>query len=319
MESFKDFYDQNLTRKQRGALGILGEGETILEGGNAIKSSTRINQENVEATLADVVKRLLPKLKITKKDIASLGSTGKKAPGGSSGDMDLGVCIKAILNKNADVNTIDDIMDLLVKVGNELSHEVKDMRQFNLISMAWPIANIDGKQENQFVQLDLMATDCLNWSKWAYYSPSEWESDYKGLYRNEILYAIARYMDYKTLETGLTKDGEEVDAVYSRNFFDLAKGLLKGVQSRLGKRGKVVKALTTLNKELMYNDPEEVVKVLFGPSFTPSQMLTWEDALSAVTSDDFIYKDKLDDIMKMTIKGIKDKGYPIPTSLDPWT
>lgn len=64
------------------------------EGGHAKSAcpddkKARINQENVEATLQDIYKRLLPRLGLTKDDVQSVGSTGKKLPGGTSGDIDL--------------------------------------------------------------------------------------------------------------------------------------------------------------------------------------------------------------------------------------
>ena len=68
--------------------------KVVSEGGHAKSAcpedkKARINQENVEATLQDIYKRLLPRLGLTKDDVQSVGSTGKKLPGGTSGDIDL--------------------------------------------------------------------------------------------------------------------------------------------------------------------------------------------------------------------------------------
>lgn len=286
----------------------------IVEGGNAIKSSSRINQENVAATLADIEKRLLPLLNVSVSGTANLGSTGKKAPGDSSGDIDLGISVQELTVNNG-LKTPQELYDFVYTVANKMSDEVKDMRSIGLISLAWPIANVDSKQEGEFVQLDLMIVDSIDWAKWAYYAPAYNESPYKGLYRNELLYAVARFMDYTVIHRAMDDSGQEVDAEWKRNFFDLGKGILTGTQTRMGKKG-IVKAVKTLNKEIVSADPREAVKMLFGPHATPNDVLTWEDTFRAVMSNDFPYKNNRPEILQMTKQGILNKGYPIPPELE---
>ena len=278
-----------------------------LEGGNAIKQSTRINQENVQGTLTDIYKKLLPKLKIKISDTRLLGSTGKKGPGGTSGDIDLGVSSQALIKKNK-LQTLDDIYDHLVKVSKSFGLPYKDLRSIGLVSIGWPIANVDGKQENDMVQLDLMVTDSLDYSAWAYHSPSYIESDLKGLYRNEILFAIAKFMDVKVLKS---MDGLPVE--WERNFFDL-QGFFRGVKSKQGKK-KVLKNPKTIDKWLVTKEPDEVVKIMFGPRYKAKNILLFDDALKAVLNNNFIHKKYRQDILDATAKGILDKGYPIPDSL----
>jgi len=287
----------------------------IKEGGNAIKMSSRINQENVEATLDSIYKTLLPRLNITKSDIGLLGSTGKKAPGDSSGDIDLAISVQAIIKNNEEIETPKELYDFIYKVASDLSPEVKDMRGMGIISLAWPIVNADGRQDNEYVQLDLMTVDSVDWAKWAYYSPAWNESPYKGLYRNELLYAIAKYMDYETLKTALDKEGNEVDVEWKRNFFDLGKGLLTGQQTRMGKKG-IVKTTKTINKTLLTADPRKAAKMMFGPDAEPNDLLTWEQTFAAVMDKDFVYADKRNDILKMAKEGILRKGFPVPPELD---
>jgi hypothetical protein len=286
----------------------------INEGGNAIKSSSRINQENVASTLKSIQEKLLPRFKLKPSDTAMLGSTGKKLPGGSSGDIDLALSIQALIENN-NLETTKDIFDFIVKESATLTHEIKDMRQMGLVSIAWPISNDDGKQDGLFVQLDLMVVDSIDWATWAYYSPAEWESPWKGLYRNELLYAIAKFMDYKVLKTAMNKEGVTVDAEWERNFFDLGKGLLKGTQSAMGKTG-ITKTVKTIDKVILNNNPDDTVKMMFGPNFTSHTNLTWEDTFKNIMSPDFIYKNKLKEILKMAKDGIISKGYPVPEELD---
>ena len=260
---------------------------TLKEGGNAIKSSVSINQENVAATMNEIEKTLLPKLNISKKDTASLGSTGKKGPGQQSGDIDLAVSVQALTQNNS-LETPAELYGFIMDVANSVSSETKLMQGIGLVSLAWPITNVDGKQEGQVVQLDLMTVDSIDWARWAYYAPAFDQSPYKGLYRNELFYALARHMDYKTLARAMDSAGEEVDSEWQRHFFDLGKGLMHGEQNRIGKKG-IVKGIKTVNKVLKSLDPREVVKMFFGPNAEPNDILTFEQALKAKLTGDFVY------------------------------
>lgn len=293
---------------------IIQARQPLKEGGNAIENVSRINQENVEATLADIHKRLIPKLNIKHEDTRNLGSTGKKAPGDSSGDIDLAISVQSLTVNNG-VETPAELYDLIGKVCESTGYLWRDMRGIGIVSLGWPIANIDGLQENEFVQLDLMTVDSIDWAAWAYYSPHFQDSGWKGLYRNEIMYAVARHMNYKVVSRALDKEGVEVDAEWQRDFFDLSKGILQGQQSRIGKKG-ITKGVKMINKELKTIDPAEAVQMMFGPDFQPSDMLTWEDAFAAVTSDKFIYPKYRQAILAMTKQGILNKGYPVPPELD---
>jgi hypothetical protein len=122
-------------------------------------------------------------------------------------------------------------------------------------------------------------------------------------------------MNYEVVSKAADASGQEVDAEWKRDFFDLGKGLLTGQQNRIGKKG-IVKATKTINKELKSMDPVEVTTMLFGPNASPSSMLTWEQAFSAIMADDFIHKAHLSKILKMVKDGILKKGYPIPPELD---
>lgn len=277
----------------------------LIEGGQAIPGTSRINQLNVDSTLSDIYDRFLPVINIDKSKTVLLGSTGKKNPEanggyhGTSGDIDLAV--------PSDIDT-----DTILKAGKDLGYNVRNMSGINVVSIAWPIVNTDGKQEDQFVQLDIMPVNSLEWAEWAYFSPSYKESQYKGLFRNEIMYAVAKYAELNIIDQ--TDDGLAV--AWERLFFDLNKGLMKGTQSRVGSKGSLLKNAKTTSKEVVSNNPDEIAKILFGDSFSSKDLMTWEDTLKAVTSPKFKYKDKLKDILVMTSKGIKGKGQDLPPELE---
>lgn len=290
----------------------------LMEGGNAIKTSTRINQLNVAKTLNAIYGDLLPKLNIKKSDTCLLGSTGKKdpekngKPEGSSGDIDLGISMKAIMKANG-LKDKDEVFEFLKGVGKDYIG-CKAFPGLDVVSVGYPIVNADGEQEDKHVQLDLMPVDDLKYAAWAYHSPAHNESKYKALYPKEIYYACARYCDTKVTERG-ELDGKEVPATWDRYFFDLAKGLMHGTQSIKGKK-KLTKTAKTTDKKVISTDPQDVVDKFFGPSFSPKDVQTWEQVWEVISSDEFILKDRLQDILKMAKKGIERKNYPVPPELE---
>jgi len=309
MRTFKEFLVEArpvLSRKQ------------LMEGGNAIKTSTRINQLNVKKTIEAIYADLLPKLNIKKSDTTLLGSTGKKdpekngTPEGSSGDIDLGISIKALMKAN-NLKDKAAVFDFLKEVGKQY----KGCQAFpglDVVSVGYPIVNEDGEQEDKHVQLDLMPVDDLKYAAWSYYSPAHNESKYKALYPKEVYYACARYCDTQVTEKG-ELDGKEVPATWDRFFFDLAKGLMQGTQTIKGKK-KLTKSAKTIDKKVVSTDPQDVVTKFFGSNYKPTDVLTWEQVWDVINSDDFILKDKLQDILKMVKKGIERKNYPVPPELE---
>ena len=290
----------------------------LMEGGNAIKTSTRINQLNVAKTLETVYAELLPKLNIKKSDTAVLGSTGKKDPSkngkpdGSSGDIDLGISAPALMKAN-NLKNKDEVFEFLEGIAKTCKGHL-NLKSLDVMSVGWPIVNEDGLQEDKIVQLDLVIVEDLKFASWAYYSAAWDESKYKALYPKEVYYACARYCDTKVTERG-ELDGKEVPATWDRFFLDLAKGLMQGTQTIKGKT-KLTKTAKTIEKKVVSTDPQAVVTKFFGPNYKPKDVLTWEQVWEIINSEDFILKDKLQDILKMVKKGIERKNYPIPPELE---
>jgi hypothetical protein len=48
---------------------------------------------------------------------------------------------------------------------------------FEGIAFAYPIVNADGKQDGQFVQLDLIPDENLKFRDWSQYAPAEKENE----------------------------------------------------------------------------------------------------------------------------------------------
>lgn len=309
MRTFKEYLYEGNIRQSR---------KQLMEGGSAIKTSSRINQLNVQKTLDAIYADVLQKLNLKKSDTTLLGSTGKRnpeqngKPEGSSGDIDLGISMKALMKANG-LKDKSEVFEFLKDIGKSY----KGCQAFpglDVVSIGYPIVNADGKQEDKIVQLDLMPVDDLKYAAWSYFSPRWDESKYKALYPKEIYYACARYCDTQVTEKGML-DGEEVPATWNRFFFDLAKGLMKGTQTIKGKK-KLTKSAKTIDKKVVSTDPQAVVNKFFGNAFKPNDVRTWEQVWDVIMSDEFIMKDKLQDILKMVKKGIERKNYPVPPELE---
>ena len=285
----------------------------IDEGGNAVEGVVGINQENSIATVKSVFKDYLKLLGLSEKDTALLGSTGKKAPKAVSGDIDIALSSRELL-KHKNVSTFGDMIDLIINITKKKGYKFRDLRTIGIVSVGYPITNVDGKQEGETVQLDFMLVDNVKLASWSYYSPSYLESSLKGLYRNELFYAVAKFAGLKVKEMS----NDKTPITWDRFWFDLSSGLQKGTQTlKSPKTGKVTKSAKKVKPaEILSDDPDTIVKYLFGDKYKANQLLTFEQALKAVQSSSFPHKKYRKDIYKMAKEGLLKKKYPVPESLD---
>lgn len=280
------------------------------EGGNAVEGVSRINQENVAKTLKSFYSKVLPVLRITKNDTAVLGSTGKKLPGGSSGDIDIAVSRPALVKNGLGIAD-SDIFAYVVHCAKKLGVSFKPMPGLGIVSIAWPIENVDGKQEGKTVQVDLMLTDNLNMTKWGMYSAHEKEQPYKGAVRNLILYWIANVVDYKALKRESDKDTE-----FEKDLFDTQRGLFRLKQSYYDDKGKLSNKKKTIFRKLISDDPDAIIKILLGDKYKASDILTVNAAWDALMSPDFPYKDYRKTIVKNIVNDLKKHNLDYPAYID---
>ncbi len=284
----------------------------LSEGGNAVPGVSPINQENSMATVDEIFKKYLPVLKIAKKDVAVLGSTGKKAPGARSGDIDLAISAPALLKSNK-MNSLEEILEMIGSISKKFGYDYNIMKGLGIISVAFPIVNKDGKQAGEKVQLDFMVVDNVNYAAWSYFSPSYLQSELKGLYRNILNFAVAKHAGFN-----VTKIDPETKTPIEWNRFvmSMSQGLFKGKQTNISaKTGKPTKSVRYLEKNLVSDNPDDVVKFLYGPRYNASSILTFDQALKAVMSPSFPHKQHRTEILKMASESIQNEGYPVPESL----
>jgi len=285
----------------------------LKEGGQAVESAVRLNGENYKPTMDDIKERLFPALNLSEDDYSPIGSSGKKKENETYGDIDIAVSIPAILD-NEDIDTIDEVYDYLESKVSQFSDDYNKMKGLGIVSVAWPIQG--PSQEGQNVQVDLMPTDSLEWSKFAYFSPEHYESKYKGAYRNMLIAAVAKYANMKTLKTAYNKEGEEVPVEWERLMYKMDKGLTKAVQNIIGKKGNIVKTKKKMSEIIYSKDPEVVAKVLFGNNVKPNDLRSYENILRLINSNDFIYKDKRDEILQHAAEGLQKAGLAVPEELE---
>lgn len=272
----------------------------LLEGGNAVKGVTRIKKECVKPTVDFIYNQFLSKLGISKKDFALLGSAGKKE---TSGDLDIAIFYPPIVSKHK-LEHLSDVYQFLLDKAKKIFPEVKFMKGIGLISVKCPIQCKE--QENEFVQVDFMLTDDLNFTTWMYFGPAPTESKYKGLYRNILLFAIAKEVSYK-----IKKEKDNIPIEYERWILSLDKGLKKTTYSRQG-RTKLLKTAKKISEEIITKNPDEIVKLLLGDDFKATDIMTFESLWKAIHSSKFKYKDKLNSIIKTFKEFCISDGFTLP-------
>lgn len=281
-------------------------------GGKAVKNVTRINQENVQPTLDYIYKTLLPYININKNDTSLLGSTGKKLPGGSSGDIDLAINYNAIIKKH---ESFDNWLYRIIQFCKTNNYDYNWMQGLNVFSIAVPIISYDDSQDGDFVQLDLMPVKNINMTSWGMHSPHESEEPWKGLVRNNLICAVAAVTTYKSLSTSIDKNGDEVTDTSERLTFDPMTGLRYIKQSRISpKTGKLMSTKKTVNAYVVEEDPKKIAKKLFNCS--PSEILTTKGVIKQIMSDKFPYKSKRQAIFKKAQTFLRNLGASYPEIID---
>ncbi|MDX8383312.1 MAG: hypothetical protein R8M45_04465 [Ghiorsea sp.] len=281
---------------------LLSFREFLIEGGNAFDNVVKINQENVAGTLAKAYKLLLPKFGITKKDIGLIGSTGKKNPLGQSGDIDMLMDIKAIFAANKKLVTMDDLIDFIHNQALSVIKNVRVLKGIGIVTMAFPIENVDGKQEGEMVQYDLMLSSNVKFQTWSMFSPAEKDSPYKGLVRNSLLGAISHYASLEKFE----------DGSWSRYLLHLSNGLSRVKETNISAKGKLLKNPKIISRGSPTQDPDEVIRILLGDQFSSANIMSFEDIWHAFTSSQFAWKKYRKEIAKRFAEDLGNKNYPVP-------
>jgi hypothetical protein len=288
------------------------------EGGHAVKNVVRINQENVEKTLKGIQSNILDELGVKMPNTAkTLGSTGKRNEGESSGDIDIAVSMEDIMQKN----NLDDegaVGEFIKEVSKKTTPDVTYNKGTGIVSISYPIKNVDKKQRNSSVQVDFMITpkDNMDIVDFGYHSPHQSESKYKGAYRNIALMSIAGESKYKPMEKTKTESGKEVVTTWQRFILDPKRGLYKATQTLLSpKTGKITKTKKTTDKEIVSSNKEEIIKTLLGKNATIEDANSFETIMDFVNSNEFAHTNKREEILSKIATEIKKQFGEVPEEL----
>lgn len=251
---------------------------SLIEASDAMAKShgtARIQRGDINPT----IKYVSDLIGVPRGDLHPLGSVGKLE---DSGDIDLAV----------DLNKFHpEHIDRVMKSHGLEGYYDKDRQ---VATYAVPVRGEEGKGK---VQVDLMYTSNPNWAKFSYFSPGA-GSRYKGAVRTVLLGAIAQNLNEPgTDHMEFTPDGELI--VRAGRTMHLPSGLKRVYQYKeknIGMDGyspnmknvspedfaKMYPEVTVKGGNLIVDDPEKVVKILFGKGVTPDQVESAEQVLHLV-------------------------------------
>jgi hypothetical protein len=280
----------------------------LTEGGNAVEA-VPIEQKNIPATLKDLQKQILTPLKLNKRgeDWEVLGSAGKKSA--PSGDLDIAVNLLSLL-KNPGLKDQNDVIKYVESFTKKKGLQVTVSHGIGVVSFSFPINGQDGE-----VQVDLMITDDMGFTTWAYFSPSDTESRFKkmGFYRGMLLSTVI-----STVGTKVTKKFDDSDDAQEleQMFLDFSKGFGKKLTSFVGKSGKKVKTGKVLNREFISKVPQEIVEIIFGKGSSLATTNSFESIMTALNAPGFPFKKAIPEIKKKVKDTLVRMGLPVPEELN---
>lgn len=290
----------------------------LFEGGAAIKSSRPIKESEVEKTIKHMREVLFPLIGDGEfdKDYLLIGSIGKKkSPSDTSGDIDLGIAQEFLAQKFG-ISADQSLQFLYDKLSSELpailgyEPDMKLMKGINVLSIAWPI---EGDTENGTVQLDLIPISNMDWAKFIFYSPDyrKNESKYKSAHRNWLFQAILSALK------NVTKRDENGDIVdFDTYALRLNDGIYKNKKTFQGATKRLKRPDTVKGQSVFVTrDPQELLNLMFGGGVKPDNVKTFEDVWNIVTSPNFKYSDRVEEIRQDLIRYLNNAGYVIPTEV----
>jgi hypothetical protein len=272
------------------------------EGGSAIPDSRPLTWEEAQKTYSWIQKNVAPELGLSIDEMDVIGSYGKKREGETHGDLDIAVSAKALSQKSGTSDILNFVNDILAGMG----FQTKVMPGFKQVSAGIPIPGT-----SDIAQVDFMLSPDLDWSRFVYHSPNfrTEESKYKGVYRNALLMAIITETDKNILKRTPEGDVEELET----NVIRYPEGIWRARKSFMGKKGlvKTGQLLKDFDKFVTTN-PQEVADLAVGGGYKPEDINTFEKLWNIINSDNYIHKNKMEDILEKFEGNLKSIGISYP-------
>lgn len=283
----------------------------INESGNAIQDSIPFRQHQIKPTITWLEKNLFPYIGLEGIgiDASIIGSAGKKKDHETSGDIDLAISAHKVSTYLE--SSLSNLLFTLNSILIELGYSTQVATGFNQISIAVPI---EGDYQLGVGQVDLMLSTDLKWSTFIYHSPdfTKNESQYKGAYRNLLLMSAIGKSFYQIISTTDDDRVKEYEAYVVR----LNQGIVKVRKSFEGKNGllKNAKLLKEFD-QLITNEPQTTVDLLFDGDFRPEDINTYEKLKQLLQSPFFKFKKILPSIFIDFLLKISENKLPIPEDM----
>ena len=261
----------------------------------AIKNAVPIMADDAIALADDFINgRLIPRLH------------GLNIP---SNTFDL---VGSICSATGFINDIDILVDsryvdpaTVTKIIKRMSPEVRPLNGLQITSLAWPF-------HDKLHQIDLIFHDNHEYARWIRSSES---SRFKGVHRNMLLMAIAAGLPVEVLEEAPDKMGRMLPILTRKYSLYLHDGLILRTQASKGKKGQPIVAKTTISKEMISKNPQEIITFLLG-SFDLTAANNAESVIEAIRGPHFRYPELQDKILKDAAQRMIDDGLEMPESLE---
>ena len=251
----------------------------IQESGHAVTASP------IKAWIAPLIyKEIEDKVHEWKKGlkIVPLGSLGKKPDDATTGDIDVAIDLEK-----------EELLQMIGKIFPDC--EINKMTTPKIVSISYPY-NIEGVKDN--AQIDFMFTHNIDWAKWRFSSPDikNGESKYKAAPKVYLIMHIVSSIPVKDMKDEYFEDGVTVKKHWRYTFNQ--EGVFKEMENYMGKKGNPVKNPTKEFKELVSNDPQNVMRFIFADNDIDPKVFNSVEALwKAIHSDKWPWGD---DVLERT-------------------
>lgn len=283
--------------------------DLIREGGNAFEGTVGIEQYEVTSTVKSIFTRVLKKLGLVSlgEDAFLMGSAGKKPEGELSGDLDIGVSTDQIAAENG--LHLTETIDWVAETLEEMGYPTAVAKGFSQVSFPYPIV---GRRPKEYVQVDLLFTSNINWSKFIHKSPdlSIGESKYKNAYRNLLLATCVSAFHYVVLK----KTDDDIPLEVERYTLRLNAGVYKIRKSWVGKKVPILKRPQTIkgSEKLVLSTPEELVDLIFGEEYSVDDISTFEKIYNLVMSKPSNISQHRERILENFLHALESSKLPVP-------
>jgi len=207
-----------------------------------------------------------------------LGSIGKKRDDDFNGDIDVAI----------DIADKESLIEMVKEVFPDSELNTNTTPKIVSINYKW-----DKEGKSGLAQVDFMFTNNIDWAKWRFSSPDlkNGESKYKAAPKVYLIQHIVSCIPVKDAKIEYFDDGQ-VKKKWRYTFNQ--EGVFKYLANHIGKKGQYVSGAKQEFKELVTNDPMNVMRFIFDTNdIDPKIFNTVEGLWKAIHSDKWPWGDEV--------------------------